>query len=61
MLGVLQEILSGHAVIAQLRITGQLLIFVDDLLRRAAHLALWARAVKHPIDDIANRAVAIAL
>ena len=61
MLGVLQEIFSGHTVIAQLGIPGQLLIFVDDLLRRTAHLALWARAVKHPIDDIANRAVAIAL
>jgi hypothetical protein len=61
MLGVLLEILERHAVIAKLRIAGKLGILVDDLLRRAAHLALGAGTVENPVDDIANGAVAVRL
>ena len=40
MLGVLLEILGRNPIIAQLRITRELIVLVDDLLRGAAHLAL---------------------
>ena len=39
MLGMLQEILGSHAVIRQLRVTGEHLVFLDDLLGRTTHLA----------------------
>ena len=55
MLRVLLEIFSCNPVIAQLRIAGQLIVFLDDLLRRAAHFALGARAVENPIHHITNR------
>gem|GEM_PF-5818373 len=38
-LGVLLKILGGDAVIRQLRIPRQLIVFVDDLLWRSANLA----------------------
>lgn len=56
MLGVLLKVLSRHAVIAKLRVAGQLVVFLDNLLRRAAHLTLRTGAVEHPIDDIAAAA-----
>jgi hypothetical protein len=34
-----------------------LIVFFDDLLRRATHLALWAGAVKDTVYDIANGTV----
>ena len=40
MLCVLLKALSRHAVMAQLRVTGQLVVFIDDLLGRTANLAL---------------------
>ena len=43
MLGMLQEILGGDAVVGQLRIAGKEQVLLDDLLRRAAHLALGTR------------------
>ena len=61
MLGMLQEVFRGHAVIRQLGITRQKLIFFNDLLRRAAHLAFGARAVEDTVDDIAERARAVLL
>ena len=57
MFGVLLEILHRHAVIAQLGVAGQLIVFVDDLLRRAAHLAFGTRAVEHTVDDVPDTAV----
>ena len=57
----LQEILGGHAVIRQLGIAGEELIFLDQLGRGAAHLAIWSRTVEHTIDDIAERARAVRL
>jgi hypothetical protein len=57
MFGVLLEVFGGNTVIGQLCITCQLIVFFDDLLRRATHLALWARAVKHTVDNIANGTV----
>jgi len=57
MFGVLLKILGGHAIIAQLCVAGQLIVFFDDLLGRATHLALWARAFEHPVDDIDARPV----
>ena len=63
--GVLLKVLGGHTVIAQLCIAGQLVVFLDNLLRRAAHLALGAGAVKNTVDDIAaatlRRAFAVIL
>ncbi len=62
MLGVLLEILGRHPVARKLRIAGKLVVLVDDLLRRAAHLALGAAAVEHTVDDVAQRvAVAVTL
>lgn len=54
MFGVLLKVFSRHAVIGELRITRELIVFVDDLLRRTTHLALWAGAVEHTIDDITD-------
>ena len=54
MFGVLLKVLSRHAIIGQLRIARQLIVFVDDLLRGAAHLALGARAVKDPVHHISG-------
>ena len=54
-LRVLHEIFRGHAVIAQLRITRQLAIFVDDLLRRAPYLSIRTGTIKDPVDDIGTR------
>ena len=59
MLGMLQECLLGHPVIRQLRIAGERQVLVDDLLGCAAHLAFWARAVKDPVDDVAERALPV--
>ena len=59
MLGMLHEVLGGHAVIRQLRITGEKQILLDDLLRRATHLALRAGAFEHAVDDIAERPGAV--
>lgn len=53
MFGVLQEVFGGHAIIRQLRVTGEKLVLLDDLLRGATHLALGAGAVKDAIDDVA--------
>jgi hypothetical protein len=39
---VLQKILSGNAVVGQLRITGKKLVFFDQLGRGATHLAIGA-------------------
>ena len=61
MFGVLRKIFGRNPVIRQLTVTGQLLIFFDDLLRRAAHFALGARAVEHTVGDIAEGARAIRL
>jgi hypothetical protein len=57
MFRMLLEIFHRDAVIAQLGITCQLIVFINDLLRRAAYLALGARAVENPVDDIADTAV----
>ncbi len=57
MLGMLLEILHRHAVIAKLRIARQLVVLVNDLLRRAADLALGTRAVENPVDDVPDTAV----
>src|SRR5690606_30874341 len=45
-LGMLEEVLLGHAVVGQLRVAGQHQVLVDDLLRRAADLALGTRGVE---------------
>ena len=58
---VLQEILGRHAVVRQLRIAGKHLIFFNNLLRRAAHLAFGARAVEDTVDDIAEGTRAVLL
>ncbi len=60
-LGMLHEVLGRHAVVGQLGITREDLVFLDDLLRRAAHLALGAGAVEHPVDDVSHRPRAVRL
>tara|TARA_R110002110_G_scaffold30377_13_gene107681 strand:+ start:377 stop:970 length:594 start_codon:yes stop_codon:yes gene_type:complete len=50
---VLLKILCRNTVIGQLRIAGKLIVFLNHLLRRTAHFALRARAVKYAVDDIA--------
>lgn len=52
MFGVLLEIFGGHAIIAQLRVARQLVVFVDDLLRCAAHFAFGAGTVEHTVHNI---------
>ncbi len=61
MLGMLQEVFGSDAVIGQLRITGENLILLDDLLRRAPDLAFRARAVEDTVDNIAKGARAVLL
>ena len=45
----------------ELRIAGERIVFLDDLLRRAAHLAFGARGIEDAVDDIAERARAVLL
>jgi hypothetical protein len=58
---VLLEIFCRNPVVGQLRITCQLVVFFNNLLRRAAHFALGARTVEHTIDDIADRVGAVSV
>jgi len=60
MFRMLLKIFDRNPVIAQMRIARQLIIFVDNLLGRTAHLAFGTRAVKNPVDDITAR-LAIAI
>jgi hypothetical protein len=57
MFGVLLEVFHRHAVIAQLRVTSQLIVFVDDLLRSTAHLAFGTGTVEHAVDNVSDAAV----
>ena len=41
-----------YAVIAKKGIAGELGVFVDNLLRRAAYLAFRPGTVKHPVDIV---------
>ena len=50
---MLLEIFCGDTIAGQLRGAGQLIVFINDLLRRAAHLAFGAGTVEYPIDNIA--------
>ena len=61
MLGMLLEVLERHAVVRKLRVAGKLIILLDDLLRRTAHLAFGAGALEDAVDDVARRAVAVRL
>ena len=61
MLCVLLKALSRHAVMAQLRITGQLVVFVDNLLGRTANFALRTRRVENAVNNVSNRARAVAV
>jgi hypothetical protein len=58
---MLLEILGRNPVTRQLRIARQLVVFLNDLLRCAAHLALWAGAVKHAIDNVPDGSIAVRL
>ncbi|SDZ12738.1 hypothetical protein SAMN05444004_106134 [Jannaschia faecimaris] len=52
MLRMLLEILDCHAITGQLGVTRQLIVFIDDLGGRTAHLAFGAGAVEDTIDDV---------
>ncbi len=56
MLCVLLKIFGSDTVIAKLRISGKLVVLVDDLLRGTAHLAFGAGAVENPVDNVSHRA-----
>ena len=59
---VLSKVFCRHPIARQLRITMQLIVLVDDLLRRTAYFSVRAGAVKDAIDDIATgRAVVVAV
>lgn len=57
MFRMLLEIFHRNAVIAKLGVARQLVVFVDDLLRGAAHLAFGTGAVEHAVDDITDTTV----
>jgi hypothetical protein len=61
MLGVLEKVLLRHTVVGQLRVPRKSEVFVDDLLRRAAHFAFGAGTVKDTVDDVAERALPVRL
>ena len=61
MFGVLLKVLGGNTVVAQMGITRQLIVFLDDLLRRATHFALGAGTVEHAVDDVAALRLAVAV
>ena len=52
MFRVLLKVLCRNPVVAELRVASQLIVFLNHLLRGAAHLALGAAAVKDAVDDI---------
>ena len=52
MLRVLLKILCRNAVIAQVCITGKLIVFLNHLLGCAAHFAFGTAAVEYAVDDI---------
>ncbi|GLT09904.1 hypothetical protein GCM10007928_21360 [Sulfitobacter porphyrae] len=52
MLRMLLKVFCRNAVIAQLRVAGKLIVFLNHLLGRAAHLAFGTAAVKDAVDDI---------
>ena len=60
-LGVLLEILCRNAIIRELGIPGELIILVDDLLRRAAHFAFRAGTVEDPVNDVPDGTIAVVL
>ena len=59
-LGMLKEVLGHDPVPRGLGITRQRKVFFDNLLRRAAHLALWTGALEDAIDVVAIAGLAIA-
>ncbi len=61
MLGMLLKVLGCNPIIGQLRVAGQLIVFLDDLLGCAAHFPLWTRAIKNPVYDIADGPVAVVI
>ena len=61
MFGVLLKVLGCHAIVAKGGVAGQLIVLVYDLLRCTAHLALGTGAVKDPVYNISDRAVAVRL
>ena len=58
-LGMLLEVFHRHAVIGELRIARERLVFLDDLLRRSADLAFGPGTVEDAVDDVADRAPVI--
>ena len=61
MFSVLQEVFRSDTVVRQLCVTRKHLVFFDDLLRRATHLAFGAGAVEDAVDDVAEGARAVRL
>ncbi|SDZ80447.1 hypothetical protein SAMN05444370_101438 [Rubrimonas cliftonensis] len=60
-LGMLEEVLRHHPVARSLRVAGQDLIFLDDLLGRSAHLAFRTGAFIDAILDVALGLAAVVL
>ena len=53
MLCVLRKVFCVYAIIGQLRIAVQLIVFLNDLLRRTAHFSLGSVTVEHAVNDAA--------
>ena len=59
--GVLKEALLGNPVVRQLGIARQRQVLFNDLLGRAANLALGTRRVENAVDHVPKRALAVRL
>ena len=59
--GVLKEALLGNPVVRQLGIARQRQVLFNDLLGRAANLALGPRGVENAVDHVPKRALAVRL
>ncbi len=61
-LGMLLKIFGRHPVSGKLRVARQLVVLVNDLLRRAAYFAFGARTVEYSVYNVATATgVAIAV
>ncbi len=60
-LGMLLKVFEGDAIIRELRIARELIVLLDDLLRRSADFALGSGGVEDAVDHISDGSVAVRL
>jgi hypothetical protein len=56
---MLLEGFRRYTVVRQLCVASKLIILIDDLLGRSAHLTLWTGTIKHSIHDVPATRVVI--